>query len=582
MISQWVVCQITIQKAEELALLQQLPQEHILVHSNTSLLLTGEYLYYKVYAVNAKESGLSQLSKVAFIELVANDGALVFRHKVRLVNGMGQGDFFVPTVVASGVYKLIGYTNWMQNGSQNRFFQSDVTVINPYRSNQKELMIAPTDDTTTSNDSVRHTDVHKENPTAQNAAQDLRLQISGAVFGRRKKVVLTLGSSLRGTFIGGDYSLAVRKKSRNDTSTLKDILRATENIANATVDRATTGDTIFLPELRGELYQGKVIATAANASVKNLKVAFSIPGDAYILEVVETDDFGNFYITVAKNYQATTGFLQVLSSTSDKYKIQMLEPRILDHTKLYFKQLKTYPEMRTEILRRSIHNQIENSYFQFRPDSVATTSAALFLNGKQHTLYKLDDFTRFATVAETVVEILQDVNTKKVTKNQQELRVKGYDYASLDDIRPLILLDGFLVENHRKLLSADARKIKAISIYRHRIVNGPEIYEGAVVITTTDGFGYTAMGFEDEIARFNLLKPQPLKTYYTQVYEGTSTSRLPDDRLQLLWKPTIKTTDKEQEIVFFTSDVLGEFEIELVGISDKGKVVCLQETFVVE
>ena len=89
------------------------PKENIFVHYNTSLLFAGEYLYYKVYCLNATHNQLSKLSKVAYVELISEDKQKVFRHKISLKNGLGQGDFFISTSIPSGNYKIIAYTQWM-------------------------------------------------------------------------------------------------------------------------------------------------------------------------------------------------------------------------------------------------------------------------------------------------------------------------------------------------------------------------------------------------------------------------------------------------------------------------------------
>ena len=87
---------------------QKIPQESIFLHYNASLNFAGEYIYYKVYCINTEEENLSMLSKVAYVELISEDKKVIFKHKIELISGMGQGDFLVPNNVVSGNYKLIG------------------------------------------------------------------------------------------------------------------------------------------------------------------------------------------------------------------------------------------------------------------------------------------------------------------------------------------------------------------------------------------------------------------------------------------------------------------------------------------
>src|SRR5690606_14738914 len=124
-------------------LLQVTPKEKMFVHYNSSVLFPGEYLYYKTYTLNAANNGLSDISKVAYLELVGENGEQVFQHLIPLENGQGHGDFFIPTTLPSGSYKLLGYTNWMRNTGNH--FRADLVVINPYRGDQSTLTPAGTE-----------------------------------------------------------------------------------------------------------------------------------------------------------------------------------------------------------------------------------------------------------------------------------------------------------------------------------------------------------------------------------------------------------------------------------------------------
>ena len=102
---------------------KDLPSEKVYVSMNTSLLLTGEYIFYNVYCLNDKTKQPSKISTIAYVELISENNEVVFKHKIRLAESQGQGDFFIPTSVPSGNYKLIAYTRWMKNGPMTTFFK---------------------------------------------------------------------------------------------------------------------------------------------------------------------------------------------------------------------------------------------------------------------------------------------------------------------------------------------------------------------------------------------------------------------------------------------------------------------------
>ena len=109
-----------------------IPQEKTYIHTNTNLLLAGEYLYYKIYCLNENTGAYSEISKLAYVELVGSNKNIVFKHKLRLENGNAQGDFFIPSSILTGNYKLIAYTNWTKNKSYNSFYEHDIYILNPF------------------------------------------------------------------------------------------------------------------------------------------------------------------------------------------------------------------------------------------------------------------------------------------------------------------------------------------------------------------------------------------------------------------------------------------------------------------
>ncbi|WP_278019694.1 hypothetical protein [Flavobacterium ginsengisoli] len=111
--------------------------ETVYVHSNATSFVTGETLLYKVYCLKSSDKTPSNISKIAYVEIVDNNHKSVFKTKIALENGVGQGDYFIPTTVKTGNYKLVGYTNWMLNKPISELFQLDINIINPYKTDEK-------------------------------------------------------------------------------------------------------------------------------------------------------------------------------------------------------------------------------------------------------------------------------------------------------------------------------------------------------------------------------------------------------------------------------------------------------------
>ncbi|REE01511.1 hypothetical protein [Marinoscillum furvescens] len=118
-------CLITSVKAQKSDVLEQ-----VAVHLNTDLLLAGETLQYATYCTSVATGMPSNLSSVAYVELIGADQKPVFQHKIGLDKGQGQGDFFISSLVPTGTYQLIAYTRWMRNF--DTYTSTKISIINPF------------------------------------------------------------------------------------------------------------------------------------------------------------------------------------------------------------------------------------------------------------------------------------------------------------------------------------------------------------------------------------------------------------------------------------------------------------------
>jgi len=107
--------------------------EKVDVTVNSKFLLVGESLLFNIQCSNSSTGYISDLSAIAYIELVNEEAIPIFQTRVELKNGYGSGDFFLPSTLRTGNYTLIAYTNWMRNFSIDGFYTSNITIINPFK-----------------------------------------------------------------------------------------------------------------------------------------------------------------------------------------------------------------------------------------------------------------------------------------------------------------------------------------------------------------------------------------------------------------------------------------------------------------
>lgn len=549
------------------------PQEKIFVHFNSSFLVSGENLFYKIYCLNANSSKLSSLSKIAYVELIDSDKNTVFKHKIILKSGLGKGAFFIKTSIPSGNYKLIAYTQWMRNGGVNTFYQNDITIINPFRANEKLTVNIPKQKDTLLGAYgliIENENIKNLNDPVKN--KYVSLKTNKNIFSKREKIELTL-SSLKDNLSYGNYSVSVKKiDSINAPSKL-----ISSSFTNKDYLKISSKDSIlFLPELRGEILSGTVFIKETNTPIQNVKVSLSITGGNAIFKIATSNKSGIFYFNLDKEYDNSNAIIQVIGSKRDEYGVKLNNYKLPNYNDFVFNDFKLTPKLNNLILKKSILNQIENAYYSIKNDSIQPISfTAPFYKYKEKT-YFLNDYTRFKTLKETVIEVVGSVYVL-LKKGDYTFHVKIYNDARKTNLLPLVLIDGILIQNHNTIMDYNAKNINSIGVVSDKFVIGGKMFMGIISIKTLKGdYNHSLKG--GYIKSFELDKPQVNKKYFKQVYKGDlNLNRIPDFRNQLLWHPNLTLNTNETQISFYTSDVTGDFEICIEGFTYGGKPVSIKQ-----
>ena len=567
----------TVTAPEGEKLLRTAPKEKIFVHFNTSLLFPGEYLYYKIYNINASTNTPSDISKVAYVELVGENGEQVFQHLVNLTHGQGHGDFFIPTSLPSGSYKLLGYTNWMRN--TNQFFQADLVVINPYRGDQSAV--------TSKNEIPDSTGFFvapaqiASNSESIKTASAVELDIAKEEYGPREQVNLNIESS-SGKALTGIYSVSVRR-----IDSIRNPDKPDPGNILGKSDAGKDDGPVYLPEFRGTLISGKIepLASAGGRSPEYVKIAFSIPGEEILYKVATTNKRGEFFLSFDEPRTSPEMFVQIIGEDRNFFEIRLDKQPSVDLSDLSFAEFSINPAMEEWILERSVQNQIENAYYSQKPDTVVTAPVKLPFYVQKPELYILDAYNRFQSIEETFVEIIQSAWISKNSEGEEMIVVREPNGGTEYDLPALLLVDGVMIQDHANFISYPAKNVVSIGILRDNYYIGSHIFEGIIDVRTFNG-RYWEENPEDYLLQKELKIPEPQKNYFQQTYSDSTqqrTNTLPDLRTQLLWKPELVLSEGEEAAIeFYTSDVTGYYEIELNGFTNQGTPVSHKEYFRVE
>ncbi|OEY71245.1 hypothetical protein [Salegentibacter salarius] len=548
------------QGSSNIELLQkEIPKEQVYLHLNSSLLFSGEKLLYKFYSINAETQKLSKLSKVGWVVLVNSDKEIVFQHKLNLEEGQSYSDFFIPSDLRSGAYKILGYTSWMLN--EENYFEQDIQILNPYQKNNEGLILQENPEST----SEKNT---------KEAAADLELKLNKTSFSTREEVVLDLEHT---TEILGDFSISVR---RIDSFSKPTLLKSTNFNKLYRNKNWNLSDNFTLPEIRGSLIKGRISAND-NSGLKSKNLIVSFPGEESQVKIVSIDDKGEFSFIINNELTVDELLLQLTDYNQNDYKVELFTTAQPDFSSLNFEKPIVQIGFKDYILEKSINNQIENAYSATKADRTVFPKDEGYFFGQELLKFNLDDYTRFPEVTQTFVEIIEFGRVRRNQDGTHSIMVRNQNINGEFTLPALLIVDGVVVQNHDKLVSFDAEKIESIGILRSKYFFGPAIYQGVVMVETKDG-DFPEVFRENYIKSKLVAKAQIPKKYYSPNYKNEELNRIPDYRTQLWWNPNIDSGDSANGISFYTSDLKGKFEINLQGFTEQGQPVSIIKTFKVE
>ena len=107
------------------------PQEKIHIHTDRTMYVPGEKIWFKAYIVDAVLHQSPTFSQYAYIELIDSSDSLV--HRVMVCGdeyGLFHGYIFLSELIPEGDYTLRAYTRYMENLGDDYFFKKHIRIGN--------------------------------------------------------------------------------------------------------------------------------------------------------------------------------------------------------------------------------------------------------------------------------------------------------------------------------------------------------------------------------------------------------------------------------------------------------------------
>lgn len=325
----------------------------------------------------------------------------------------------------------------------------------------------------------------------------------------------------------------------------------------------------YIPEFQGYTISGKVRDIKSNAPIENLFAYLTIVDDENKTLLSRSKADGKV-VFEAFEYYGSKNILKSLDVNADKNIVLTLNDAF-DTQKVQY-ALKAWDikaSLNNEIIKNSISMQVENNFAPQVKANFSKSETDPFYSGHNQ-VFRLDDYTRFPTMLETLQENAKGVQVKK-NKDGYYLRLFDSKTRKMIDGVPLVFLDGVPVKDFNKIMEMDPGSIDQIDVVFSEYVLGSKLLHGLVNFSSFEESNI--MTISSSASMISYQGPQISKEFYVPKYETeeSNRSRKPDFRNTLYWNPNIRSnSDGICSFEFYTSDSAGEYIIHVEGIDGGG------------
>ena len=511
--------------------------------------VAGEDVFCSVFCFDGGSGSLSDFSSVAYVELISPEGSAV-RVKMALQDGRGAGRLRLPSTLPTGNYHLIAYTALNRNEEDMDYFRGSrvISVYNTLSASRQESVVL---DAAVEGKGRPYgaAVAGKDHSYGAAAPAGLELEQRGDSLFLRNSGTECL-----------DFCLSL---------SISDALPDPEGPGLADFLEARSGDRTTLrtdAKLSIPEYEGEIVSIRVPAMYSGVTAVLSGPGlrnDIYS-STVDSTGLVSFY---TGNIYGDRDLVFELNScdVNDDFSLEVLSPFAspeLDRDGV--PELHLNGSVAEDLKRRSVAMQISRHFgideymdsLQLRPD--------LLFKGGTMTVYEMDDYTRFPTMRETIVEYVREVHIRRQDGEPVLKLVPGKSFESYSSMlggNALVLVDGVPVSEHGRVLDLNPALLRRICIYPYDVSTGSCIYSGVVNFISFRG-DMAGLQFP---GRVRILDFHGV-TFPVTVGAAEEDSLSPDYRYTRIWQPLLHLEAGEELALPLGKCGAEELRLELEGV----------------
>lgn len=544
--------------------------ERTYVSTDKDSYVAGDRVWCSAFCFDVRSKTLSNTSAIAYVEVLSPYGDILQSAKISIEGGRGGGYLDLPESMPTGNYRLIAFTSVNRNEEGYDFLQ-----------NSKVISVL--------------------NSKSQAKVKDNVEIVSDEIYSQRKETVKSdaqtgdLAVKVPGfTKEGSPFSIDIENTGSKPVSLSvsvyhEDAVAAPEDKSIASFVIPSVQNARYTPEFKPET-EGEIILATLSGKDRNEILSKETTATAYISSAGRDGDTYTSPIhpdgTISFSTNNIYGNRELVTEIADLNDEKLIG--LIDIQSPFVSVSSDVPLLSlSEGLSKAV---VERGRQMQRFRMEYSDSLAQFKARKEDfpyvspdaNVYILDDYTRFPTIREVLVEITTEVRVRG-RNDKQRIQVltkdlEGDSGASMSWENSLVLLDGVPVFKHKDMMDYDAMLLKEIHVWREKYVFGNRTFYGVVnFISKRGNMAFMDFGSNVRIVDFQgVCYPMEFTKKYAK--DGN-----PDTRQTIFWKPEVEVGPQQSiSLDCEAPDYFGRFSLVVEGVTQDGEYIHKKATFVVE
>lgn len=536
-------------------------RENLHLFTDRSLYATGEHVYFRIYNLSNELLKEIDWSRVVYLELMNGANRPVARGKYYLDSRGSQGEIFIPDTVSSGFYYIRIYTRWMQNYPASTYYHLPLVIVNPDKINTIDLSAVRSDEETVA--------------INNNMAGGISCTPDRLEYGKREKVTVKLNTGNSPPLEDG-YCISVIRKGYLDED-----FNYTPGSGDTKSIRSK--DSLYYPETRGISIAGVLVWQQDRQPAGPSMMGMTLLGSDPDFIDFGSDEKGRIKLAIPQHRGNVDALITFYDNKEEKREIQLDNEFSSEYADAIPSSVEFLRDRRDQVEDVLVNTQLRKAFERTARDTLIKNEAntAHKFYGEPDFRYITRDYVELPNMEEFFINIIPQVEVRK-GRGGGSLEVLD-DRKNILPYPPLILLDNVPVLETGNLLSVSPGQIEYIDVINRIYIRGSSDYGGIISIRSREGDRAGVRLPEGSIfINFDAFYPSKETDFpdYEFIDKG---DRTPDLRTTLYWSAQHDFTSGEgNSITFYTSDISGEYEVIVRGISAGGSMVQGRSEFRVE